>query len=102
MAAVIKAATATIPLQITGTGSIKASGVAKLPKGKKLKPGAAGSGSAIAAGGGTVPLSFTLNAAAKKYLAKKGKLTVTVTVTFTPDGGSPITDKFSVTFKAKK
>jgi hypothetical protein len=99
---VVKAAVATIPLEVVGAGSVSATGTAKLPKGKKLKLLAAGSGSAVASASGTVQLNFKLNGPAKKYLAKKGKLSVSVKITFTPAGGTPITRTVSVSFKAKK
>jgi hypothetical protein len=53
---------------------------------------------------GPVQITVSLTATGKAVLAKKGKLTIPVTLTFTPDGGTPASQVQSVTFKkaAKK
>jgi hypothetical protein len=51
---------------------------------------------------GPVQITVSLSGTGKALLAKKGKLTVPVTLTFTPDGGTPASQVQSVTFKKKK
>ncbi|MBJ7457962.1 MAG: hypothetical protein JHD02_02110 [Thermoleophilaceae bacterium] len=98
----VAASDATIPLAVTGSGNVAAKGMAKLPKGKKTTNQVAGAGSVTVTGDGNFTLKFKLNAAAKKYLKKKKKLAVNVTITYTPSGAAPITKTVKLTFKAKK
>jgi hypothetical protein len=74
----------------------KAKGKAKGCKVKKplLKPS-----SVVATAAGPVQVVVALSGTGKALLAKKGKLTVPVQITFTPTGGLPSTQKKSVTFK---
>lgn len=55
--------------------------------------------SATATAAGPVKLTVKLTGPAKKALAKKRKLTVSVAITYTPTGGSPKTEDKSLTFK---
>jgi hypothetical protein len=48
---------------------------------------------------GPVQITVKLSGTGKALLAKKGKLTVPITLTFTPDGGSPASQVRTVTFK---
>ncbi|MFY9488741.1 MAG: hypothetical protein WAP35_08615 [Solirubrobacterales bacterium] len=93
---------AAIPAEVSGAGSLTAAGTAKLPKGKKLKVQKAGSAAATANAATTLAITFKLNSAAKKYLKKKKKLVVKVTITFQPASGAAITQTTNLTFKAKK
>jgi hypothetical protein len=84
-------------------GRAAASGVTELKaKGKKKASIVPTSVKATAAGPVTVTIKLT--GPAKKVLAKKRKLTVSVALTFTPTGGSPATQVKTLTFKkpAKK
>lgn len=60
--------------------------------------------SVTATAAGPVTVTVKLTGPAKKVLAKKRKLTVSVALTFTPTGGSPATQVKTLTFKkpAKK
>lgn len=97
----VKGTAASIALNANVAGSVSATGTAKLPKGKKLTLQKAGTGSATVTPGGTTTISFKLSSAAKKFLKKK-KLTVTVTVTYTPNGAAPITQNVKLNFKPAK
>ena len=87
--AVAKGTTATLQVNVPGPGTISASG-------KQLKKPTAGSH-----GAGTVTLKLKLTSAGLTALkkAKGHKLTVKVTITFQPTGGSPGTTSKAVTFK---
>lgn len=98
----IKGTAAAIPVQANIAGALAATGTAKLPKGKKMTVQKAGAGSASATPGATTTINFKLSAAAKKFLAKKKKLSVIVTVTYTPSSGAPITQSLKLNFKAAK
>lgn len=87
----------------TASASATASRVTFLKaKGKKKASIVPTSVNATAAGPVTVTIKLT--GLAKKVLAKKRKLTVSVALTFTPTGGSPATQVKTLTFKkpAKK
>ena len=87
----------------TASASAASSRVAFLKaKGKKKALIVPTSVTATAAGPVTVTVKLT--GPAKKVLAKKRKLTVSVALTFTPTGGSPATQVKTLTFKkpAKK
>jgi hypothetical protein len=83
-------ASATLATVVPGRGTVAASG--KGIVGVKV----------TTKGAGTIQLKLKLTAAAKKALAKKGKLVVKVKVSFTPVGGTAGTTVKKVTFKAKK
>jgi hypothetical protein len=51
---------------------------------------------------GPVQITVSLSGTGKALLAKKGKLTIPVTLTFTPDGGTAASQVQTVTFKKKK
>lgn len=87
----------------TASASASASRLTVLKaKGKKKASIVPTSVNATAAGPVTVTIKLT--GPAKKVLAKKRKLTVSVALTFTPTGGSPATEVKTLTFKkpAKK
>lgn len=105
---------ATITVNVPGPGTLSASQqgatasasasrvVVLKAKGKKKASIVPTSVNATAAGPVTVTIKLT--GPAKKVLAKKRKLTVSVALTFTPTGGSPATQVKTLTFKkpAKK
>lgn len=60
-------------------------------------------GSTVRANGpGPVSVTVRLSKTGKALLAKRGKLTIPVTLTFSPDGGTPASQVKSVTFKKAK
>jgi len=82
-----------------------AKGKKKKKKSKpKVKKPLLNSSTVRATQAGPVQITVSLSATGKAVLAKKGKLTVPVTLTFTPDGGTPSSQVRTVTFKkaAKK
>lgn len=93
---------AKLTVSVSGAGSVKLLGTAKLPKKKKLAVQNAGTGTATTGASGPATVNFKLNALAKKQLKAKGKLAVAVTATFTPSAGSPVIQKLTIVFKAKK
>lgn len=93
---------AKLTVTVSGAGSVKLLGTAKLLKKKKLAIQNAGTGTATTGASGPATVNFKLNALAKKQLKAKGKLAVAVTATFTPSAGSPVIQKLTIVFKAKK
>src|SRR6185369_14561211 len=105
---------ATITINVPGPGTVSAtqaggtasasvsaaaSRVAVLKaKGKKKKASIVPT-SVNATAAGPVTVTIKLTGPAKKVLAKKRKLTVSVALTFTPTGGSPATQIKTLTFK---
>ena len=81
---------ATLTVTVPGPGTVAVSGKGLI--GAKVK----------AKGAGPVKVSLKLSSAEKKTLAKKGKVTIKVAITFTPTGGTAGTATKTVTFKAKK
>lgn len=105
---------ATITVNVPGPGTLSAAQqgatasasavrarVSGLPvlKGKGKKKPLIVPTSVTAAAAGPVTLTVRLTGPAKKVLAKKRKLTVSVALTFTPTGGSPATQVKTLTFK---
>lgn len=90
---VVKATKTTITLKLTANvpGTVKVTG-----SGVKTKS------TRICASACTVQLKLSLTAAAKKQLKEKGKIKIKLTVTYTPDGGTAIVKKITVTIKSKK
>lgn len=83
-----KKGTATLTVDVSGPGKVTVSG-------RKVKKK-----STRAAGAGSVTLPIAAKGKALKQLEKKGRATVKVTVTFTPDGGDhAATSAVSVTLK---
>jgi hypothetical protein len=107
---------ATITINVPGPGTVtaaqKAAGAsasasrAAVPalKAKGKKKASIVPTSVTATAAGPVKVTIKLTGPAKKVLAKKRKLTVSVALTFTPTGGSPATQVKTLTFKkpAKK
>lgn len=83
--------TVALTLQLPGAGKIAISG----KSGKK----AVGKLTASSSAAGPVKLTFKLNSAGKKLLKKKKKLKVSLSVTFTPTGGTAKTSTKTVTLK---
>jgi hypothetical protein len=96
-------------IEAAATAKKKAKGKKCKPKGKKkckkpkkkvkkplLKPS-----TVIATQAGPVQITVTLTKTGAAILKKRGKLTIPVTLTFTPTGGTPASQVQSVTFKAK-
>jgi hypothetical protein len=79
-----KKGTATVSVSVPGTGTVKASG-----KGVKGASKAAG-------GAGDVGVQVKAAGKAAKKLAKTGKVTLKVTITFTPSSGSPVVETITV------
>jgi hypothetical protein len=105
-AARIRRATAARPQEVA------ASAAKKKPKGKKkkgkkkakpkVKKPLLNSSTVRANQAGPVQITVSLSGTGKAVLAKKGKLTIPVTLTFTPDGGAPASQVQTVTFKKAK
>jgi ABC-type phosphate transport system substrate-binding protein len=93
-----KAGTATFSVSLPGAGQLEVSGTAK-SAGHKIK---VGSVTLTAGQAGTFSVTLKPSAAAKKVLQTKGKLTVSLTFTFSPTGGTPKTTTGSVTLKMVK
>jgi hypothetical protein len=82
----------------TASASATASRLTVL-KGKGKKKASIVPTSVNATAAGPVTVTIKLTGPAKKVLAKKRKLTVSVALTFTPTGGSPATQVKTLTFK---
>lgn len=86
---------ATLSVKLPGAGKLDVLGTAKAGK-KKITVGHI----VLNAGkGGTFNVTLKPSAAAKKVLAKKGKLNVTLKLTFSPAGGSAMSSTSAVTLK---
>ncbi|HEY2052370.1 MAG TPA: hypothetical protein VGH14_00370 [Solirubrobacterales bacterium] len=86
----LSGSTASVTVTVPGAGKLVASGKGVVAV------------TANAKGAGPVQLKLKLTGTEKKTLAKKGKVTVKVTIVFTPTGGSAGTTTKTITFKAKK
>ncbi|HEX7058937.1 MAG TPA: hypothetical protein VF176_03725 [Solirubrobacterales bacterium] len=89
---------ATVSVKLPGPGKLELLGTAKVGK-KKIKVGRV---LLIANKAGTFDLTLKPSAAAKKVLRKKGKLKVSLELTFTPNGGTASSSTSSLTLKLKK
>jgi ABC-type phosphate transport system substrate-binding protein len=86
---------ATISVKLPGAGRLEMVGIAKAGR-KKIKVGR----TVLSANkGGTFRLTLKPSAAAKKQLRRRGKLKVTLKLTFTPKGGTASTSATGVTLK---
>jgi ABC-type phosphate transport system substrate-binding protein len=86
---------ATLSVKLPGAGKLDVLGTAKAGK-KKITVGHV----VLNAGkGGTFSLTLKPSAAAKKVLAEKGKLSVTLKLTFSPTGGTENSSTSQVTLK---
>lgn len=109
--------TAALSVDVPGPGIISASSAMTVPRSavtSRTGVARAADGHAVKGGrkpvlsparvqahaAGKVTVTVKLSAAGKKVLAKKHKLTVPVTVTFTPTGGAPASQQLKLTFKA--
>jgi hypothetical protein len=81
--------TSTVTLNVSAPGTVKVSG-------KGVKPS-----SIKVSAAGDVKVKVALTPAEKKLLNKKGKVTLKVTITYTPTGGSPITKTVKIVVKKK-
>ena len=97
---------ATITVQVPGPGTLTAgqapaAGASRRAvasaKRKLIKPA-----KAIAKQAGAVTLKLRPTKAGKKQLRKRGRIKVSLAVTFTPTGGTPNTEISKLTIKAKK
>lgn len=84
----VKGSTATLSLKVPGPGSITVTG-------GSVKKATAHAGKA-----GTTSVKVSLSSAGKKSVKRHKKLTVSLTVRFTPTGGSTAIKTVKVTFKA--
>jgi hypothetical protein len=91
--------TAILIASVPGPGTLDASGKAVL---SKPRPVNVVRTHVKVTHAGTVPIVLKPNAAATKQLKKKGSLKVTVTITFSPTGGTPSSTTRTVTLKTKK
>jgi hypothetical protein len=97
---------------VRGTKSLKSGSVAikvKVAGAGRVTAKDAGSGKArfkpvkgSASRAGTVTLTVKPTSAARKLIARRGKLKVKVLITFAPTGGKPASHKTSVTFRKPK
>ncbi|HEX5989444.1 MAG TPA: hypothetical protein VFY75_04435 [Solirubrobacterales bacterium] len=92
-----KTGKATISLKLPGPGKVVMTGKAKNGK-KNINVGKV---TLNAAKAGTFNLTLTPSGAAKQVLKKKGTLKVTLSITFTPTGGSAKSSNSAVTLKLK-
>lgn len=103
---------ATIVVNVPGPGTVSAAQEGATASASALRAAASSSAlkgkgkkklivptSVQATAAGPVKLTIKLTGPAKKLLAKKRKLTVSVALTFTPTGGSPATQVRTLTFK---
>jgi hypothetical protein len=95
---------ATLSVTVPGPGVVSASSTAaaaaaakKKPKKRLLAPA-----SVRATKPGVVKLTLKLSKTGKKVLAKRGKVTLRVKITFTPTGGTASTQTKKLTFKKPK
>jgi ABC-type phosphate transport system substrate-binding protein len=93
-----KKGTATFSIRLPGGGQV----AVKATSGKGKKRITVGSLRRTVSKAGTVKLTLTPGSAAKKALKKKGTLKVSVTITFTPQGGSAKSSTRTVTLKLAK
>ncbi len=89
---------ATVSVKLPGAGKLEMVGTAKVGK-KKVKVGRTVLNANKA---GTFGLQLKPSGAAKRQLRKKGKLKVSLQLTFTPVGGDSSTQNSSITLKLKK
>jgi hypothetical protein len=85
----IKPNTSTLILKINAPGTVKVSGKGVKSKLVKVKPGNA-------------KIKVLLTPAEKKLLKETGKVSLKVTIVYTPTGGSPIKKTVKITFKSPK
>jgi hypothetical protein len=97
-AAIARRAEAAAKAKTPAKGKKKAKKKAK----KKVKKPLLNASTVRATQAGPVQITVSLSGTGKALLAKKGKLTIPVTLTFTPDGGTPASQVQTVTFKKKK
>ncbi|HEY2478998.1 MAG TPA: choice-of-anchor L domain-containing protein [Solirubrobacterales bacterium] len=83
------------------TGTARASAVKGKGKAKGKKKPVLLPASVQATAAGTVQITVKLSSTGKKLLLKQHKLTVPVTVSFTPTGGTASSQQVKVTFKTK-
>jgi ABC-type phosphate transport system substrate-binding protein len=93
-----KQGTATFSVKLPGAGQLELTGTAK-SAGHKIKVGHV---VLTVSQAGTFSVTLKPSAAAKNVLKKKGKLTVSLSFTFSPTGGTPKTTTGSVTLKMVK
>jgi ABC-type phosphate transport system substrate-binding protein len=98
---------ATISVKLPGPGMLEMVGTARVQTGGKARVSAAKTikvGRVVlnASKAGTFNLALKPSAAAKKVLRKKGKLKVTLKLTFTPAGGTPSTTTTSLVLKLRR
>jgi len=93
-----KTGRATVSIKLPGAGKLELVGTAKQGK-KKIKVGRV---VLTANKAGTFKLTLKPSKAAKKILTNKGKLKVTIKLTFTPNGGKAKSSTRTVTLKLKK
>jgi hypothetical protein len=90
-----KNGSATLSVKLPGAGKLDVMGTAKAGK-KKITVGHV---VLNAAKGGTFNVTLQPSAAAKKVLPRKGKLNVSIKLTFTPSGGSASSSTSTLTLK---
>jgi ABC-type phosphate transport system substrate-binding protein len=101
-----KTGQATVAVKIPGPGRVELIGTANVPGGQAgrayMKKITVGKIVLTAGKAGTYNLTLKPSGAAKKRLREKGKLRVSLQVTFTPTGGTAKTSNSAVTLKLKK
>jgi ABC-type phosphate transport system substrate-binding protein len=95
----VKSTSIRLSLQLPGAGKIVVGSTAKPKKGASVK---LATKTISATGAGAKTLTITLSAKAKKALKKAKKLSVKLTITFTPTGGTKRTVTKTVTVKSGK
>ena len=86
-------------LEMVGTAKVQTGGNARASATKTIKVGRV---VLTANKAGTFDLTLKPSAAAKKELRRKGKLKVSLRLTFTPTGGTPATSTTSLTLKLRR
>jgi hypothetical protein len=85
----VKPNSSTVTLKVNAPGKLKVSGKGIASTTVSVTPG-------------NVKVKVALTPKEKKLLAKKGKLNLKVTITYTPTGGTPVTKTIKITVKAPK
>lgn len=94
--------TADLNLTVPGPGSLAAEAAAPGAKSSGAKTVVAARGTATASRAGNVKLVLKPTAGARRILRKKGKLAVSVKITFTPTGGTASSQPSRLTLKLKR
>jgi hypothetical protein len=91
-----------VPLKLPWSGKVSGKATFVVKTGKHKRTFVYGTANAKSNGAGTVTLKITVRGKAAKQLKQLGRARVTITVTFSPNGGSKRTKTVKVTVKRNK